>query len=279
MPLLLPRRRFGLRILHAFHVLPTDVPSCDILRVHQAPSRPEGPGWSCLPFATLHVDLTQSETDLLGQMSPGTRYEVHRALERDRFRVELISSPDAAALKRFIEFYDRFASARGIHGADGTFLRQLAQRGALLLSRVSWNDSGELACHAYLVDGRRVRLCHSATRRPEGVTTALLGRANRLLHWEDIRFAKSQGLTLFDFGGVALDEGQSHLHGINRFKQGFGGVLVEEYNCLTKRSARGWVTLLLWHGAKRFATWWRRLVSARASAKPSLLDGDDTSTA
>lgn len=258
MPLLLPRRRLGLRILHAFYGLPTGVPPCDVLRVYQAPLPLEEPGWVCLPFTTVHLDLARSEDELLGQMSPGTRYEIRRALERDGLRVDLISSPDAAALQRFLESFGRFASARGIAAADGIFLRQLAEQGALLLSRVSWNDTGELACHAYLVDGGRARLCHSATRRPEGVTTALLGRANRLLHWEDIRFAKSRRLALFDFGGVARGEGQSHLRGINQFKQGFGGTLVEEYNCLGPRSARGRAALLLWRGANRLSTSWPR---------------------
>jgi Acetyltransferase (GNAT) domain len=272
MPLLLPKRRFGLKIVHTFYACPAEVPRCDLLRVHQAPSPPEGRGWMCSPFTTLHLDLNKSDEELLGQMSPGTRYAVQRALSRDGLRVDVIPKPSGDDLANFFEFYNPFARMRRISPADEEFLRGLAERSALVLSRVRRGGSRDLAWHAYLVGGRRMRLCHSAALGFEGVTAAQLGRANRLLHWEDIRYAKSQRLLVFDFGGIAVGGAERELEGINRFKLGFGGTLVEEFHCVEPRSVRGRAALALWRGFTGFSATFRRQTASAPRGEGSSSD-------
>jgi peptidoglycan pentaglycine glycine transferase (the first glycine) len=44
------------------------------------------------------------------------------------------------------------------------------------------------------------------------------------LHWEAIKFARENGLKLYDFGGVApIEDSQHTWAGVSRFKRGFGG--------------------------------------------------------
>ena len=53
---------------------------------------------------------------------------------------------------------------------------------------------------------------------------------NHLIQWEMMRWAKSQGCTVYDMRGVAPegpDAGEEGLSGLNRFKRGFGAQYVE----------------------------------------------------
>ena len=45
--------------------------------------------------------------------------------------------------------------------------------------------------------------------------------APHLVQWEQIRFAKAQGITRYDFGGMKTADAGSSWSGITRFKQGF----------------------------------------------------------
>jgi len=51
----------------------------------------------------------------------------------------------------------------------------------------------------------------------------LIGRANRWLHYQDMRRFKAKGFALYDFGGYAKDSGDVDLQRINQFKEGFRG--------------------------------------------------------
>jgi len=58
----------------------------------------------------------------------------------------------------------------------------------------------------------------------------VVGRANRFLHYEDIRYFKEHGYETYDLGGYAKDTQDPKLQGINVFKESFGGTIVEQYN-------------------------------------------------
>jgi lipid II:glycine glycyltransferase (peptidoglycan interpeptide bridge formation enzyme) len=55
---------------------------------------------------------------------------------------------------------------------------------------------------------------------------------NYLLQWEAIRWAKQQGATRYDFGGIAATDNENDpLAGIYRFKRGWGGKVVRFVGC------------------------------------------------
>ena len=86
-----------------------------------------------------------------------------------------------------------------------------------------------------------------------------MGRANRYLFWHDIIRYKEQGLKLFDFGGWYPGTTDNMRLEINRFKEGFGGRVVREYNCEQITSVRGWLLLTV-------ASWLNHF--RRRTAKP-----------
>ena len=63
---------------------------------------------------------------------------------------------------------------------------------------------------------------------------------NHLIQWEMMRWARTQGCTVYDMRGVAPegpDVSEEGLSGLNRFKRGFGARYVEyigEYDLILK---------------------------------------------
>ena len=91
-----------------------------------------------------------------------------------------------------------------------------------------------LVMHSYILDpeAKIVRLDTSAShfRNAEDKEhRALVGRANKFLHYYTMLHFKEQGINTYDFGGYALDTKDPGLKSINRFKDAFKGQLVEEY--------------------------------------------------
>src|SRR5690606_22358593 len=81
---------------------------------------------------------------------------------------------------------------------------KLASQEALHISRVTAPDHGELAYHVHMADESRARLIYSAGRHhpSDKGFNAMVGRANRLLHWSDMEWFKNHGRSSYDLGGV-----------------------------------------------------------------------------
>ena len=67
----------------------------------------------------------------------------------------------------------------------------------------------------------------------------LIGRANRYLHWRDIRLFRDRGYDLYDFGGLDVTGRSEKTAGIARFKRGFGGEVRPVYSSTSARSLLG----------------------------------------
>ncbi len=102
--------------------------------------------------------------------------------------------------------------------------------------QASFNDS-VIVMNAYILDETisRVRLLYSASHFRdinEKSFAAIVGRANRLLHWHAISFFKENKYLIYDLGGYALGTKDKSLININKFKDGFGGeLLIESKYC------------------------------------------------
>jgi lipid II:glycine glycyltransferase (peptidoglycan interpeptide bridge formation enzyme) len=200
-------------------------------------------------FRTLHLDLLSSKDRLLSNMSKTTRYEIHRAQERDNLDTIVITNPSSQDILDFSEFYDIFAARKPLHTNRLERLLALDESGGLVLSKVMDKNQVPLGWHAYIVDGERAGLLYSASHMHNYTSSsqrALLGRANRYLHWVDIKTFKDVGLEIFDFGGLTGARGEGGARGIDEFKRGFGGFEVVEYNYRCGRSLAGKLAALAW---------------------------------
>ena len=79
----------------------------------------------------------------------------------------------------------------------------------------------------------------------EGEDRALVGRANRWLHWQDMLRFKRMGMKRYDWGGLFEDESVPERAGLNRFKKDFGGQPVRTYDCTVPVTIKGSIWLPL----------------------------------
>jgi lipid II:glycine glycyltransferase (peptidoglycan interpeptide bridge formation enzyme) len=191
---------------------------------------------------TLVIDLAEDEDELLAGVSKDTRSKIRRAADRDPVEVAGDANPSGAELSAFADFYDRFAAGASVAPVFRPRLHALAERGNLVLTRVSDANGEVLVRHAYVAAAGRGYMLYSGSVLAEsGDSSArnLIGRANRYLHWEDIRLFKSRGFELYDFGGLDVEERNPKTAGIARFKRGFGGEVRPVYSVTRPASLRG----------------------------------------
>jgi hypothetical protein len=237
-------RRWGLTISEAyFDPAPAEAQSAgrvDLVRIVGALTPPEGP--PPRKRHTLLIDLAGEEDHLLGQMTKDTRSKIRRAADRDPLEVTGISEPSAADVAEFADFYDRFAAAQSVAPTFRPRLHALAERDSLVLTRVADGEGEVLVRHAYIAVSGRGFMLYSGSVLAESDDSGarnLIGRANRYLHWHDIRLFKARGFDLYDFGGLDVEERTPKTSGIARFKRGFGGEVRPVYSVTEARSLRG----------------------------------------
>ncbi|MBC6489949.1 peptidoglycan bridge formation glycyltransferase FemA/FemB family protein [Flavihumibacter stibioxidans] len=171
---------------------------------------------------TLEIDLTQAEETLHAAFLKSYRQQIRQAEEEG---VTCYFKDDEIGF--FAEFFNQFARNKKIHTVTPERLTEMKRH--LRLSFASYNGV-VLAAHSYIVDNdlKIVRAFHSATRRLEdSVERNRVGKANKLLHYKDMLEFKRQGYEIYDFGGIAMDSDNPELKGINDFKLGFGGKVVD----------------------------------------------------
>jgi hypothetical protein len=193
----------------------------DILRFNQVPTPVEHA--RCVPFHTRILALDADEDDLQEGFSRDLRYELRRAA-RDGIRCGLSTLIPAKRLAAFCDYFDLFAAQKRIRSANRAKLAALSAANALVLSWAEACDGKVLAWHAYVVFDHRARLLHSFSPCGNNQGTGLrqsVGRANRALHWEDMRQFKASGITMYDFGGWYEGGTDQERLRINSFKGEF----------------------------------------------------------
>ena len=212
----------------------------DLLRIVGAFSPPAERG--ARERHTLVIDLAADEDHLLEDMSKDTRSKIRRAMQKDALQVAAIDDPSGAAIEEFADFYDRFAAAQSVSGAFRPRLAALARQGNLVLTTVTGEDAEPLVQHAYVAARGRSYMLYSGSTLGQAADSGarnLIGRANRYLHWHDIRHFKERGYELYDFGGLDVTERSEKTAGIARFKRGFGGDVRPVYSTTSPRSLLG----------------------------------------
>lgn len=204
----------------------------DIVRRLQHPT-PVAEG-KCTPFHTILMDLNHDPDLLLARMKRETRYEIRRAADKDHLTYTMSIAADSDCLDQFLSFYGEIIAQKGFPKLNNVRLQKLIQADALSLSLVQGETGIPLVWHAYYRTKERVRLLHSASlgRNSDVAQRSLIGRANRYHHWQDVLSFKAQGTRVYDFGGWYDGDSDPRRLSINKFKEGFGGQVVLNYNSL-----------------------------------------------
>jgi lipid II:glycine glycyltransferase (peptidoglycan interpeptide bridge formation enzyme) len=196
-------------------------------------------------FLSLVTDLSVDEDAIMGKFGKEARYQIRRAETKDELSLEFIVDPETR-LDEFRAFYDAFARQKSLEPSDHQWLLAACKAHQLALTSASQNGEA-LVWHAYVVLGNAARFQYSGScfRNREGNYRALVGRANRWLHWRDMLQLKEMGITRYDWGGLFEDESVPEHAGINAFKKGFGGQPERTYDCTVPVTLRGQIYLPL----------------------------------
>lgn len=207
------------------------------------------------PFLTMVTDLSAGADAIAERFGKDCRYKIRRAETKDGLRMEFITDPESR-LDEFSAFFDAFARQKSHWPCDRQWLLAACRARQLALTSASQNGEA-LVWHAYLTSGQAAWLQYTGScfRDKGNDYRALIGRANRWLHWKEMLRFKEMGIRRYDWGGLFEDESVPENAGINRFKKDFGGREVRTYNCTLPVTLKGRIWLPLREA-------WRRRNSA-----------------
>jgi hypothetical protein len=185
------------------------------------------PGYRREPFFTKTIDIGAPQAVFEAGFDQNTNYEIRRAIK------DGVTTAPETEIKRFIDFYNLFAVTKNLPTLTREFYKF---QSCLVITKAIYQDQ-DIVMHAYLRDDslKRVRLLHSASlfrTEKDNQLKAVIGRANRLLHFKDMCFFKQHGFEVYDMGGYAHGTADEALKRINQFKDSFGGNLVQESDYL-----------------------------------------------
>jgi lipid II:glycine glycyltransferase (peptidoglycan interpeptide bridge formation enzyme) len=185
------------------------------------------------PADTLLLDTARDRERLLREMKPKTRYNIRLSMRRGiRVREE-----DGGSLESWYEMYARTAERKGITLHDYRNFEALLTESRRTDAK---NGTGAHLLMAYREDGGDPLAGIILLRRGDYMMYlygASSGEAGSLmptyaLQWEAIRLAQSFGCTTYDLFGIPPTDQPSHpMHGLYRFKRGFGGKTVHRQGC------------------------------------------------
>jgi lipid II:glycine glycyltransferase (peptidoglycan interpeptide bridge formation enzyme) len=170
------------------------------------------------------IDLSRKQEDIFSNYKKNTKYEINRAKKHGIvFDIE-------TNLEQFANFYNLFAKSTERPSISVKYLNCFGNN--LVITKATHDDCN-LVMHAYVTDHeiKRVRLLHSGSLfRYEADTEKiqLIGMANRFLHFADMLFFKRNSYLIYDLGGYDVELKDGKLIALNRFKDSFGGDLLEE---------------------------------------------------
>lgn len=178
--------------------------------------------------ATLVVDLTRPESEILADMRSSTRRNIRKG-ERAGTVVRRGGRDD---LRVVGELFEATASRQGFVAADEDYLAALFDRLDPLdqcVLMIAEADGAPVSAMLGIVFGDRIVYKRGGWSGTHGE-----GRPNEVLHWATMRWAKEAGLRRYDFDGIEPEVARALATGtagpepthVTRFKLGFGGDVV-----------------------------------------------------
>lgn len=220
---------FKMKEIH-FSDYPYDVGGCQVISFPFCKNRVDASGFTCEESLTSVIDLTQDLDTIWRNIdNESCRNRIRRA-QRDGIKFKINEGyEEFYRLNKSFEQQKGFATPLGIGTPK---LETIKRYGTLFIAEYECEILGG---HLYLEDEANIKLGLSASKRLEAdrEKAKVIGRANRLLHWEAIKYAKEKGIKEFDWGGLWREEEadkDERKKAINSFKLSFGGEIVTRYS-------------------------------------------------
>lgn len=183
-----------------------------------------------LPCDTVLVDLARDEQEILAAMKPKTRYNVRLA---ERKGVEVCEAPPEE-LPIWYDLHEQTAQRHRIVGREVAYFHELfALNEAMgpdapdLHLLLAWHEGEPAAGIIVALHGDNATYLYGASRRSKRNVMAPYR-----LQWRAMRLARSRGCRRYDLFGIPPTERTAHpMHGLYRFKTGFGGAKLHRRGC------------------------------------------------
>jgi len=185
---------------------------------------------------------------VISEQGRATRYEIRRAAAQDDLTYAYWNGDNGKAFNEFFEYCDEFLALKHQPKLDRLWVSAMAKAELLEVSRIADASGNTLVWHGYHRNSQRATLLYSASLFRDANTAEYrnkVGRANRYLHWEDIKRLKTEGISTYDFGGWYEGSEDKERLRINKFKEQFGGEIVRNYICERGLTLKGALFLRL----------------------------------
>ncbi|MDG5799590.1 peptidoglycan bridge formation glycyltransferase FemA/FemB family protein [Marinilabiliaceae bacterium ANBcel2] len=178
-----------------------------------------------LPSNTLFLDLTKSNELLLKQMKPKTRYNIKLAKRKG----VIVKEYQADDLQIWYQLYKETAERNNILIHDKEYFKAVISAkhkennsSTSIILLVSEVDNIPLSAMFLVISEKRATYLYGAS---SSRLKNFMG--SYALQWAAIKEAKKRGCTEYDMFGIAPNNDSTHpMHGLFRFKCGFGGNIV-----------------------------------------------------
>jgi len=183
-----------------------------------------------LPVNTIFLDLNQETDRLMMKMKSKTRYNI-RLSSRRGIRVR---SYGMEHLDTWYDLYTETAIRNGVTLHDKAYFHSVFASylennppGVEIRLLMADHEGDYLAAMFLVISGKRATYLYGAS---SGRKRNLM--ATYAIQWEAIRIARRAGCIEYDLFGVAPNPNPAHpMHGLYRFKSGFGGEMVHRMGC------------------------------------------------
>jgi lipid II:glycine glycyltransferase (peptidoglycan interpeptide bridge formation enzyme) len=178
-----------------------------------------------IPPSTIYLDLTQTEKELLSDISGSAKYSMNRA-KREGTKIEFFRNPSEEMLKKFHTIAIETGKKKSFYVQEFNDLKTKAKifGDEAYLVFVYDRNNNLSSAKFYLGFNKTVWYIHGGTTE--------LGRKNKAgyeLMWESIKYFKNLGYTVFDLEGIEDPRFPVYTHnwaGLTHFKEKFGGKTV-----------------------------------------------------
>lgn len=180
------------------------------------------------PADTVQLDPQKEDAELLGSMKSKTRYNVRLSARRG----VKVGRGEIRDLPAWYEIYRDTSTRKGIFVADRAYFKALVTlaaadagtKAAFLVARYGGELIGGILVAA---DGAEAIYLYGATSYAHRHLMS-----SYALQWEAVRWARGLGCRVYDLHGIPPNQDLSHpMHGLYRFKTGFGGRKVHRRGC------------------------------------------------
>lgn len=181
-------------------------------------------GRSLFTRYTFQIDLMKSEEELLAAMKSKTRYNVRLA---ERSGVKIVEDSSVEAFEEYLKLTEETTKRQRFYAHSLDYHRKMwkemhkADIARLLLAK--WQDKTLVAWVVFVFN--------DVLYYPYGASSSQKRElmASNLMMWEAIKYGKRMGCKTFDlWGSLGPDpDKKDPWYGFHRFKEGYGGDLVE----------------------------------------------------